>query len=70
LREPTGDGDRILQPIAAGGDDQNLGIGCRDVVPGNAPRIAAGLTEGVFAASGGNHFRHPVAATEKRLGPL
>ncbi|OLE79781.1 MAG: hypothetical protein AUG74_01280 [Bacteroidetes bacterium 13_1_20CM_4_60_6] len=67
---PTAGGRVILQPIAARCDDQNLGIGCGDIVPGNPPRIAPGLTEGVFAASRGNHFGHPVAATEKRLGPL
>ena len=70
VRQAIGNGDRLLQTVAAGRDDDDLRIRCRHVVPGDASGIGGELTERIVSAGGRDHLRHPMSGAEKRLRPL
>ena len=60
----------LLGVEAARRDDEQLGIGGRDGVPGRRVRRPAGLGEEGLAARGLDHPGQPVAGHERRVDPL
>jgi hypothetical protein len=70
VRQPIRSADCVRQTVAAGRDDEHLGIRCGDIIPRDAPGIRRELTQRVITTSGRNHLRHPVAGAKQRLGPF
>jgi hypothetical protein len=68
--EAGGASGGLLGVEATGGDDEQLGIGARDLVPGRRVRRPAGLGEEGLATRGLDHPGQPVAGHERRVDPL
>lgn len=66
--EVGGTADGLVDAEAAGRDDDDLGFGSRDVVPGRRVRRSTGLAEEGLAARRLDHLGQPVAGHERPPG--
>src|SRR5258708_20359025 len=64
-RHRAGKLDRAIEPIAAWRNDDQLGLGFTDVMPRDALRVGARLSDRLVPARYANPLRNPVARAEE-----